>query len=138
MSRLVIIVMVLSIMAIASFIIAIIYNWAVYKKQSKKSGMPNKYTLEDIMFMKKILPKHYAVKAIGDRGDINCMSNIGIRKSPYQAKDGRGRTIIVNDAEDDEHWEYIFKAIKKYFGNRFQEVNHTVCFCHTDFTVRLK
>ena len=116
----------------------------------------NKDTMvEDIQFIKMILPDHYEVKESKKKGSIHCKSPIGIRKSPYTvqlqnvdndergertAKGGRAlfKTLTVTDAEDDEHWEYIFQAIKQHFGERFQEVFHNTCFCHVDFTIYLK
>lgn len=78
----------------------------------------------EIAFVKSVLPEHYDVQESKKSGSIHCVSDIGIRKGI--------------DAEDDEHWEYIFKAIKNHFGKGFQEVYHNVCFCHTDFTIYLK
>ncbi len=91
----------------------------------------------DIQFVKGILPEHYEVKESKKRGSVHCKSSIGIRKSPYKIRvrekdNDKGqlgykyRTITVTDAEDEEHWEYIFKAIKQHFGKRFQEVYHTL------------
>lgn len=78
----------------------------------------------DIQFVKNILPDHYTVKESNIKGSIHCISDIGIKKGI--------------DSEDDEHWNYIMKAIKKHFGKRFQEVDHNTCFCHVDFTIYLK
>lgn len=108
--------------------------------------------LEDILFVKSILPNHYEVKKSKTVGSIHCVSKTGIRKSPYKirvrekAEFDRNdpmvmykyRDIVVDDAEDEEHWNYIFQAIKKHFGERFQEVFHNTCFCHVDFTIYLK
>ncbi len=79
---------------------------------------------KDIEFVKGILPDHYEVKESKKAGSVHCKSAIGIRKDI--------------DAEDDETWGNIFKDIKKYFGDRFQEVFHNTCFCHVDFTIYLK
>lgn len=79
---------------------------------------------EDIQFVKSILPEHYNVQESKKKGSIHCKSPIGIRQ----------RT----DAEDDEHWGYVFQALKQHFGERFQEVFHNTCFCHVDFTIYLK
>lgn len=105
----------------------------------------------DIDFVKGILPDHYAVQESNKRGSIHCKSPKGIRKAPYsirvreEVEEGRNavnmwkyRTVIVDDAEDEEHWEYIFQAIKQHFGDRFQEVYHNTCFCHVDFTIYIK
>lgn len=89
----------------------------------------------DIWFIKQILPDHYTVEPSKKEGSIHCQSEIGIRKSPY-LNTSTGQ--MVTDAEDEEHWEYIFQAIKKYFGERFQQVFHNTCFCHVDFTIYLK
>lgn len=80
---------------------------------------------KDIDFVVKILPSHYVVKESKKVGSIHCESPKGIRLS--------GR-----DIEDEEMWNYIIKAIKQHFGERFQEVFHNVCFLHTDFTIYLK
>jgi hypothetical protein len=97
--------------------------------------------IEDIEFVKKILPEHYTVQESKRKGSVHCKSEIGIRKSPYTVypyKEQPERAVTVTDAEDDEHWEYIFQAIKQHFGERFQEVFHNTCFCHVDFTIYLK
>lgn len=96
---------------------------------------------DDIQFVKAILPEHYAVQESKKLGSIHCKSAKGIRKSPYTIypySDQPERAVYVDDAEDDEHWEYIFEAIKQHFGERFQEVSHNTCFCHVDFTIYLK
>ncbi len=80
--------------------------------------------LEDIQFVKKILPDTYTVEESKNKGSIHCVSPTGIYKKI--------------DAEDDEHWGYVFKAIESHFAERFQEVFHNVCFNHTDFTIYLK
>lgn len=77
----------------------------------------------DMNFVKSILPNHYTVEESKRKGSVHCKSEIGIRKG--------------EDAEDEESWSYIFNAIKKYFGTRFQEVFHNTCFCHVDFTIYL-
>lgn len=79
----------------------------------------------DIAFMKRILPGHYKVEESGKVGSIHCVSSLGIKKA---------NTV---DTEDEEHWDLIFKAIKQYFGLKFQEVDHNTCFLHKDFTVYL-
>jgi len=78
----------------------------------------------DIDYVKKILPNHYTVTESKSKGSIHCQSSIGIRKEV--------------DSEDEEHWEYIFQAFKKYFNNRFSEIFCNVCFCYSDFTIYLK
>lgn len=78
----------------------------------------------DILWVRGLLPEHYTVEESKKPGSIHCVSKIGIKKDI--------------DSEDDEHWEYVFQAIRARFGNRFQEVFHNVCFCHTDFTIYLK
>lgn len=78
---------------------------------------------QDIQFIKSILPEHYQVKESKKAGSVNCKSSIGIRKGV--------------DSEDEEHWSYIVKSMRGYFGNRLQEVYHNTCFCHVDFTVYL-
>ena len=80
-------------------------------------------TDKDIIFVERILPKHYAINRT-IAGHITCVSKIGIRKGI--------------DSEDNEHWHYIFSAIKNHFKGRFREVYHNVCFCHTNFTIFIK
>jgi hypothetical protein len=90
---------------------------------------------DDIDFVRSILPDHYEVKESKKAGSIHCKSEKGIRKSPF-LNESTGR--MINDAEDEEHWSYIFRAVKQHFGERFQEVYHNTCFCHVDFTIYLK
>lgn len=95
----------------------------------------------DLNFVRSILPKHYTVQESKKSGSIHCKSEIGIRKLPYTVypySQEPDRSVLVKDAEDEEHWEYIFQAIKQHFGERFQEVFHNTCFCHDDFTIYLK
>lgn len=91
--------------------------------------------LRDIDFMQKILPSHYIVQESNKRGSVHCKSSIGIKLPPYINK-STGNWVI--DQEDEEMWDYIMKAIKQNFGDRFQEVFHNTCYCHIDFTVYLK
>lgn len=79
---------------------------------------------DDIHFIKSLLPDHYQVIESFTKGSIKCVSSIGIKKN--------------KDSEDEEHWYYIFTAIKQHFKERFQEVFHNVCYCHTNFTIYLK
>lgn len=90
---------------------------------------------KDLAFVKKILPYHYFVSESKKRGSVHCVSKIGLRLSPYI---NPSTGTMVTDAEDEEMWEYVFKAIKQHFGERFQEVFHNTCFCHVDFTIYLK
>jgi hypothetical protein len=84
--------------------------------------------MTDIEFVKKILPDSYTVKESNKPGSIHCVSKTGIIN----------KNILFDDVEDEDHWEYIFKAIKQHFGERFQEVYHNVCFLHKNFTIYLK
>lgn len=88
-----------------------------------ETGILTKCKFSDIDRVKAILPNHYKIEKSKAPNAIHCVSTIGIKKGV--------------DAEDDEHWECIMKAIKKYFGKRFKEVDHNVCFCHKDFTIYL-
>jgi hypothetical protein len=45
---------------------------------------------------------------------------------------------MIDDDEDELRWESIFELVKFHFGKRFQEIDHNVCFCHTDFTIYIK
>lgn len=106
--------------------------------------------LEDIEWVKSILPDTYTVEELKSKeGSIRCRSLKGIRKSPYNIKvrekdndkgmlSYRYKVTTVTDAEDEEHWEYIFEAIKQHFGHRFQEVYHNTCYCHVDFIIYLR
>lgn len=111
---------------------------------------------EDIAFVRTILPAHYTVQESKSKGSIHCKSEIGIRKSPYKKRvreynpmmvsendvmataPYRYNEITVTDAEDEEHWKYIFQALKQHFGGRFLEVFHNTCFYRVDFTIYLK
>lgn len=80
---------------------------------------------QDIEFMRSILPDTYTVTETSTtKGSIHCVSSTGIFKHI--------------DAEDNEHWEYVFKAIQNYFKERFSEVYHITCFNHVNFIVYLK
>lgn len=81
---------------------------------------------KDVQFVQGILPSHYTVKESSKKGSVHCYSKIGI-KLPN-----------TKDSEGEEMWEYVFKAIKQHFGDRFQEIYHNTCFCHVDFTIYLK
>lgn len=94
--------------------------------------------IDDIEFVKSILPEHYEVKESKKQGSIHCKSAIGLRKTPYNATDSFGKMITVDDAEDEEQWFYVVEAIKARFGDRFQEIDHNTCFCHVDFTIYLR
>ena len=83
---------------------------------------------EDIEFMKKILPEDYTVNIYETKKGkhyLRCISTQGIRLNSH------------SDSEDEEHWEYILRAIRHHFGMRFLEVYHNVCSFHLDFEVKL-
>jgi hypothetical protein len=69
-------------------------------------------------FLVRLLPDHYVCR-FRETG-INCQSEKGI------------------DENDPEQWDYTFKAIKQYYGERFLEVNHITNTDHKNFTVYLK
>lgn len=73
---------------------------------------------DDIKFVKQLLRRDYSVTEGEKKGSIRCVSYVGI--------------------EDEEMWEYVFKAIKQRFDNRFQEVYHNVCYNHKDFIIYFK
>ena len=77
---------------------------------------------KDVTYVKDLLPNHYSV--IGKDKSINCKSNIGLRMN--------------GSSDDDEHWSYIFLAIKQHFGKRFTEVYHHTNAYHQNFTIYLK
>lgn len=96
--------------------------------------MSKKQIALDIEFLKKILPAHYTVQESKKIGSVHCKSPKGLRLNPYVSSAG----VTVDDAEDEEMWGYVFKAIKNHFADRFQEVFHNTCAWHCDFTVFLK
>jgi hypothetical protein len=65
-------------------------------------------------FVKDMLPSHYDVLET-TTGIIRCKSGIGI--------------------ETATEWVDFMNAIKKYFGNAFKEVHHSICYNHVNFTV---
>lgn len=77
---------------------------------------------EDVLFLKKVLPSHYSIEIEKDNC-IHCKSSIGIQD---------------NGKEDEEHWGYIFKAIKNHFKERFSEVYSHTCTYKLDFCVYIK
>lgn len=76
---------------------------------------------QDVLFVKQILPDHYDVKESKRKGSIHCKSPVGISDTPPEAV-----------------WNHIFGTIKRFFGDRFQEVFHNTCTNHVDFTIYLK
>lgn len=103
--------------------------------QSLESFHSTHQVAKDIAFVQKLLPSSYMVNESTKRGSIHCKSKTGLRLSPY-FNQSTGKK--VDDAEDEEMWEYVFKAIKQHFGERFQEVFHNTCAWHCDFTIYLK
>lgn len=86
-------------------------------------AIDKKQTLEDILYMRKLLPLHYEVVESKILGSVRCTSDIG---------------IMIDKKEDSEHWYYITKALKLHFGDRFQEIYHKVSAYHCDFTIYIK
>jgi len=82
----------------------------------------DKTTTSDFGFFRKVMPSYYVTidsSLTGSRPEkIRCRSNFGV--------------------EDKESWEYLMKAFRQRWGDRFIEVNHTVNTNHTDFTIYLK
>jgi hypothetical protein len=78
---------------------------------------------QDIAFVRSILPEHYNIRESSSFGSIYCKSRIGIRNG---------------EDEDQEHWNYIYNAIKEYFGKRLSEIFHQTCTYHLSFTIYLK
>lgn len=95
--------------------------------------LTGKNVYSDTQWVKAILPKEYEVKEVPNKNAIRCTSYKGILLAPYKNNDDN----LISDHEDEEHWEYIKAAIKKHFGKRFLEIDHTVCFAHKDFTIYL-
>lgn len=85
---------------------------------------PKTQQQQDIDFVKTILPDHYTVKESNHKGSVHCFSKIGIAHRI--------------DADDDEHWEYIVKALENHFKERLMEIDHNTNFCHVDFTIYLR
>lgn len=94
----------------------------------------DKQVVEDIVYVKSILPNTYKVGESAKLGSIHCVSKTGIVKPPYTNNNG----TLITDAEDEEAWGNIFDSIKNHFGERFQEVDHNTCYNHIDFTIYLK
>lgn len=85
-------------------------------KQSQLAKLPMSQLIStDLDFIKELLPSTYTLELTNQNG-IRCRSKTGI-----------------SDATDE--WVPIFQAIKKHFGSRFLEVNHTTCSNHIDFTI---
>jgi hypothetical protein len=79
-------------------------------------------TIGDFDFFRKVMPNYFVVNKvsfIGKPETFRCRSNVGID-------------------DNDEQWEFLMKAFRQRWGERFIEVNHTVCNNHTDFTIYLK
>lgn len=76
----------------------------------------------DLDFVKRILPDHYNL--LENERWIRCRSTTGISHKL--------------DSDDDEHWEYIVKAIEQHFGERLQEIYHNTNYCHVDFVIYFK
>lgn len=79
---------------------------------------------QDINYIKDILPSHYEVKESKKSGSVHCKSRTGLRSGV--------------EADDDEHWSYIQKAIKAKFGKRLQEIDFNTNAYYQDFTIYLK
>lgn len=81
----------------------------------------------DIDYVKSILPEHYEVKVTQKKEKsfgLRCTSSTGIRYKIF--------------AYSDDHWEYLVKVIRSYFGERYYEIDHITNFCHVDFIIYLK
>jgi hypothetical protein len=74
----------------------------------------NQQIVEDISFVRSILPDHYEVGESKKLGSIHCKSSVGMQ---------------------DDGFIYV---IADHFGERFQEVFHNTCTNHVDFTIYLK
>ncbi len=72
--------------------------------------------LKETEYIKNLLPSHYHCEPRVN--GVHCHSTTGI--------------------SDDEHWELIILAIKKRYGDRFQEIFHQTCSNHYTFTVYIK
>ena len=81
-----------------------------YKEMMKEEKENSTY--KDIKYIKKLLPDYTCEWR---KDGTHCYSEIGI--------------------EDEEKWNYIFLAIKKYFGDRFYEIFHQTSTNHHKFTI---
>lgn len=89
-----------------------------YFDWSRKKQQTSPFTATDWDFLTELLPQ-YTLRLNKNMTGIRCLSKTGI-----------------SDATD--QWVPVFQAIKKHFGQRFNEVNHTVCSDHLDFTIYIK
>lgn len=79
----------------------------------------DKQLVEDMEWVKEILPASYVVSESVKLGSIHCVSPTGIPDGSRWGSD-------------------IFPVIQAHFGERFQEVYHNTCYNHVDFTIYLK
>lgn len=73
----------------------------------------------DLPVVRQILGASYTVAPSKLMGAIRCTSRTGIQDD--------------NDAD----WAPVMAAFRKHFGARLLEVDHNVCYRHTDFTIYL-
>lgn len=81
-------------------------------------------TNPDTIFIRGILPDSYELIDCDPKSAIRCKSKIGIRHQ--------------GDSDDSEHWDYIEKAIRQYFGDRLQEIYFNTHAYFQDFTIYFK
>lgn len=74
-----------------------------------------KLLVEETKWMKDLLPDHYTCEP--RINGVHCHSKIGI------------------DENDPEHFDFIHKAIKQKYEDRFMEIFHQTCTNHVKFTV---
>ena len=84
--------------------------------RAKSKAELNKKTMkQETEWIKELLPNHYTCESRNN--GVHCYSEKGI------------------DENDSEHWDYIMKAIKQKFKERFIEVFHQTYTNHKQFTV---
>lgn len=96
--------------------------------------MKNTLTSDDIDFVQSLLGEHYHITETYSPGNLHCTSRVGIRKPAYVNAKGR----IIEDDEDDFQWTVIKNQLRRYFKDRFVEIDHFTCTLHMDFVIYLK
>ncbi len=81
---------------------------------------------EDVKWIASILPADYTCSPLANGVKCRSMNNIG-----------KGNKYGIRD-DDVEHWDYVMKAIRQKYGDRFIEVDHVTCCNHQHFNVYLR
>src|SRR5690606_6985675 len=99
---------------------------AKHEAQLNESAM-NKFFFDthyDTVFLRGLLPNSYELIDCSPKSAIRCKSRTGIRHN--------------SDSDDNEHWEYIEKAISQHFGERLQEIYFNTHEYFQYFTIYIK